>query len=175
MIRTETSTVSAPATTASPTTRRQLVTFAAAGELFAADIFAVERVLRHTAPRLLPNAAPWLRGVIEYGGAAIPVIDLRERLGLGAAESPAGARILVVVVGDTRIGVTVDEVHAVRAIDAALIEPPPAIYRGLAREYLEGVARMDGELFVVLAITHLLDSTERIAMARALATEGAHG
>ncbi|MCE9603186.1 MAG: chemotaxis protein CheW [Gemmatimonadetes bacterium] len=155
-------------------TRRQLVTFAAGGELFAADIFSVERVLRHTPPRLLPNAAPWLRGVIEHAGTAIPVIDLRERLGLGAAETPAGARILVVVVGDTRIGVTVDEVQAVRAIDPALIEPPPAIYRGLAREYLEGVARLDGELFVVLAITHLLDSTERIEMARALASEGAH-
>ena len=158
-----------------PTVRRQLVTFAAGGELFAVDIFAVERVLRHTPPRLLPNAAPWLRGVIEHGGTAIPVIDLRERLGLGAAETPAGARILVVAVGEARVGVTVDAVLAVRAIDPSAIEPPPAIYRGLAREYLEGVARLDGELFVVLATAHLLNSTERIEMARALATEGAHG
>ena len=158
-----------------PAARRQLVTFAAGGELFAVDIFAVERVLRHTAPRLLPNAAPWLRGVIEHAGSAIPVIDLRERLGLGVAETPEGSRILVVVVGDARVGVTVDEVLAVRAIDPALVEAPPAIYRGLAREYLEGVARLDGDLFVVLAAAHLLNSTERIEMARAMATEGVHG
>lgn len=154
--------------------RRQLVTFATGGELFAADIFAVERVLRWTPPRVLPNAAPWLRGVIAHAGAAIPLIDLRERLGLGAAEPREGARILVVTVGDARVGVTVDEVRAVRAVDPAAIEPPPAIYRGLAHEYLEGVARLDGELFVVLATAHLLTSTERIEMAHALATEGTH-
>ena len=157
------------------TEKRQLVTFAAGGELFAADVFEVERVLRHTAPRVLPNAAPWLRGVIEHGGAAIPVIDLRERLGLGAAETPEGSRILIVTVGGARIGVTVDEVLAVRTVDPAMIEPPPAIYRGLAREYLEGVARLDGELFVVLATAQLLTSTERIEMANALEGEGANG
>lgn len=161
--------------TAASAPRRQLVTFAAGGELFAVDIAAVERVLRYTAPRLLPNAASWLRGVIEYGGSALPVVDLRERLGLGAADAPAGARILVVKIGETRIGVTVDEVRAVRAVDPAAIDPPPAIYRGLAHEYLDGVARLDGEIFVVLATAHLLTSTERIEMARALATEGPNG
>ena len=166
---------SAASPAAKSAARRQLVTFAAGGELFAIDIAAVERVLRHTPPRLLPNAAPWLRGVIEYGGSAIPVIDLRERLGLGALETPPGARILVVTVGEMRIGVTVDEVRAVRAVDPAVIDPPPAIYRGLAHEYLEGVARLDGEIFVVLATAHLLTSTERIEMARALATEEANG
>ena len=60
--------------TTGSTERRQFVTFEVAGELFAADIFAVERVLRYTAPRMLPNAAPWLRGVIAHGGAAIPLI-----------------------------------------------------------------------------------------------------
>ena len=167
-------TIASPRATASAP-RRQLVTFAAGGELFAVDIGAVERVLRYTPPRLLPNAAPWLRGVIEHGGSAIPVVDLRERLGLGAVEAPEGARILVVTVGEARIGVTVDEVRAVRAVDPALIDPPPAIYRGLAHEYLDGVARLDGEIFVVLATAHLLTSTERIEMARALASEGTNG
>lgn len=157
------------------TEKRQLVTFSAGGELFAADVFAVERVLRHAPPRMLPNAAPWLRGVIEHGGTAIPVIDLGERLGLGAGAMPETARILIVTVGDARVGVTVDEVLAVRAVDPAAIEPPPAIYRGLSRDYLEGVARLDGELFVVLATARLLTSTERIEMAHALAQEAANG
>jgi purine-binding chemotaxis protein CheW len=170
-----TSAGAAPLPAGAPAARRQLVTFATAGEFFAVDIFSVERVLRHTPPRVLPNSAPWLRGVIEHGGAAIPVIDLRERLGLGTAETPEGARILVVAVGDARVGVTVDEVLAVRAIDPALIEPPPRIYRGLSREYLEGVARLDGDLFVVLATAHLLNSTERIEMTHALEAEAANG
>lgn len=153
------------------TGKRQLVTFATAGERFAADVFAVERVVRYAPPRVLPNSAGWLRGVLEHAGQAIPVVDLRERLGLGAAEPGPSARILVVTVGDTKVGVTVDEVLAVRTVEAAAVEPPPAIYKGLARDYLEGVVRHDGELYVVLATAHLLTSTERIEMARAMATE----
>lgn len=156
-------------------TRRQLVTFEAAGELFAADIFAVERVLRYTPPRVLPSAAGWLKGVIDHAKAAIPVVDLRERLGLGTATPSESARILIVVAGDARIGVIVDTVHAVRTVEQGAIEPPPAIYRGLAKEYLEGLVRQDGEIFVVLATDRLLTSTERIEMARAMATEGRDG
>ncbi len=156
-------------TTGTAAARRQLVTFEAAGELFAADIFAVERVLRHVPPRLLPNASTWLKGVIDYGSAAIPVVDLRERLGLSEAPAGEGARVLVIAVGEARIGVTVDAVHAVRTVDGAAIEPPPAIYKGLAKEYLEGVVRQGGGLFVVLATDKLLTSTETIEMRRAMA------
>jgi purine-binding chemotaxis protein CheW len=157
------------------TTRRQLVTFEAGGERFAADIFAVERVLRYEPPRILPSAAPWLRGVIAHGGRAIPVVDLRARLGLPAGDLPPGARILVVAAGDDRIGVLVDAVHAVRTVEADAIEPPPAVYRGLAREYLEGTVP-DGEgLAVVLDTARLLTATERIEMERALAQGGRDG
>lgn len=146
----------------------QLVTFQAAEELFAVDIFAVERVLRHEPPRLLPNSAGWLRGVIDHGGRTIPVIDLRERLGLAAAEPTDKSRILVMVAGETLVGMTVDAVLAVLTVPESAIEDPPAIYRGLARDYLRGVARHDERIFVVLDASRLLATAERIEMERAL-------
>lgn len=153
----------------------QLVTFQAADELFAVDIFAVERVLRHEAPRLLPNAAPWLRGVIDHAGRTIPVVDLRERLGLPPAEVTDKARILVIAAGDALIGMTVDAVHEVLTLAEGALEEPPPIYRGLAREYLRGVARHGGRIFVVLDAARLLTATERIEMERALRMEASDG
>jgi purine-binding chemotaxis protein CheW len=158
--------------TATKAGKRQIVVFTAAGERFAADIFAVERVLRYSPPRVLPSAERWLRGVIEHGGTAIPVVDLRERLGLPAQEPGDDSRVLIVQVGEVRVGVTVDAVQAVRTVDASAVEPPPAIYRGLAREYLEGVVRDGGEILVLLDTKHLLTSTERIAMERMMASGG---
>lgn len=163
--------MSGPATT----TKRQIVVFGAAGERFAADVFAVERVLRYSAPRLLPNDAPWLRGVLDHGGQAIPVVDLRERLGLPPREATEASRVLIVRVGEAKVGVTVDVVEAVRTVEATAIEPPPAIYRGLARAYLEGVVRDGDGILVLLDTAHLLTSTERIAMERMLATGGRDG
>jgi purine-binding chemotaxis protein CheW len=153
----------------------QLVTFQAAEELFAVDIFAVERVLRHEAPRLLPNTAGWLRGVIDHGGRTIPVVDLRERLQLAGAAATERSRILVITAGDTLVGMTVDAVHEVVTLPDAAVEEPPAIYRGLAREYLKGVARHGDRLFVVLDAARLLTSSERIEMERALQTETRNG
>lgn len=155
--------------------KRQLVTFEVAGERFAADIFVVERVLRYTPPRTLPNAAGWLRGVIEHAGTVVPVIDLRERLGFDLAPVPEGARTLVIEGPDGRVGVIVDAVHAVRAVDATAIEAPPPIYRGLAKDYLEGIVREGDVLLVVLATAKLLTSTERLEMARAIAQGAASG
>jgi purine-binding chemotaxis protein CheW len=155
--------------------RRQFVTFEAAGELMAADIFSVERVLRYEPPRLLPNSAAWLRGVIAHGGAAIPVVDLRERLGLPAAAPGEQTRILVMVVGEERIGLVVDAVRAVRTVEAADIELPPAIYRGLSRDYLEGIVRQGDALCIVLAAARILTTTERLEMARAMAPEARDG
>jgi chemotaxis signal transduction protein len=60
-------------------------------------------------------------------------------------------------------------------VEADAIEPPPAVYRGLAREYLEGTVP-DGEgLAVVLDTARLLTATERIEMERALAQGGRDG
>ena len=60
----------------------KLVTFRLADDLFAADIFAVERVLRYQAPRSLPDMPPWIEGVIEYQQRVIPVVNLRRRFEL---------------------------------------------------------------------------------------------
>src|SRR5581483_1847383 len=58
-------------------TAQQVVTFRLADDYFAADIFAVERVLRYTRPTPVPNLPDWVDGVIEYQGRVVPVIDLR--------------------------------------------------------------------------------------------------
>lgn len=155
--------------TTTAASRRQLVTCEAAGEHFAMDIASVERVLRYTAPSSVPNSAAWLRGVISHGARLVPVIDLRERLGLASPDVDARARIVVVTLEDGPLGVIVDAVHEVAAIDAASVEPPPAVYRGLSKEYVQGIVTRGERLFVLLDIARLVSSKERIEMRKAVA------
>lgn len=162
-----------PMTTPTAIERVQLVTFQVGEELFAADIFSVERVLRYTVPRVIPNVPAWLAGVLDYGGRAVPIIDLRARFELPPAADRTHARILVFRAGEEWIGAVVDAVHAVSSIDAALIEPPPSVFKGLAKEYLRGLVRRDEALWVVLDAGRLLTTTERVQLLQALETEGA--
>ena len=44
----------------------KIVTFRLGDDLFAADIYSVERVLRYQTPTVVPNVPPWIEGVSEY-------------------------------------------------------------------------------------------------------------
>ena len=70
-----------------PAITSQIVTFRLGDELFAADIFSVERVLRYTPPTPVPNVPAWIEGVIDYQGRVVSVINLRRRFELPAAGS----------------------------------------------------------------------------------------
>lgn len=155
--------------------RRQLVTCEASGELFALDVFGVERVLRYTAPRRLPNSAAWLPGVIGVGDRLVPVLDLRERLGLAAPSPSEQARLVVVTLEDGPVALIVDAVHEVLSVESDAVETAPPVYRGLAREYVQGIVRREERIFVLLDAGRLVSSQERIAMRGAVAEEADRG
>ena len=157
------------------TEANKLVTFRLGDDLFAADIFSVERVLRYTAPTAVPDMPDYIEGVIDYQGRVVPIVNLRRRFEMPAMEVRNETRILVLHGAGEWIGVVVDAVTAVTAFDPASVAPPPNLFRGLAAEYLKGIVRMGERLVIFLDVERLLTSTERIALDRAEAEALAHG
>jgi purine-binding chemotaxis protein CheW len=151
---------------------QQLVTFRIGEDELAVDIFAVERVLRFTAPAAVPNLPAWIDGVIEHGGRIVPVIDLRARFGMPRVAPGPERRIIVMSVGDDWLGVAVDAVHEVMAVPPDDVAPPPPLFRGLAAEYVRGLVRRDGALIIFLDVTRVLTSTERLELTAAAVARG---
>jgi purine-binding chemotaxis protein CheW len=174
-------------------TSQQVVTFRVGDDEFAADIMAVERVLRYVQPTVVPNLPEWVEGVIEYEARVIPVIDLARRFEmersrasdetLGGGGGGATRRVIVFAVGDEWIGAVVDSVLEVVVIPDERLSPPPAIFRGLSAEYLRGLVRRagskggvggkgagapDGSLLIYLEVEKLLSATERLVLERAM-------
>jgi purine-binding chemotaxis protein CheW len=148
--------------------QEKLVTFQLGPDMFAAGVFAVERVLRHTPPSSVPDVPEWVEGVIEYQGGVIPVIDMRRRMSLPLTDVTPETRTLVFATQDGRIGAIVDAVHEVAVIPRAAINPPPAMFRGLASEFVRGIAKVRDQLVVVLDVDRVLTSADRIAFDRAV-------
>jgi len=141
----------------------QLVAFRVGGQDFAFNIFQVERILRYTAPAPLPKAPDFLEGVLDYGGAAVPLVDLRKRLSVPAPLKEE-TRIMILAGDDGRVGVLVDAVTEVMQVAAEEITAPPKIVKGLAAAYIAGLVVKDGRTTIVLNPGQLLNATERLAL-----------
>lgn len=141
----------------------QLVAFRVGGQDFAFNIFQVERILRYESPAPLPKAPAFLEGVLQYQAAAVPLVDLRKRLGV---EAPLrdDTRTVILEFEGGKIGVVVDAVTEVMQVAAASVTPPPGIVKGLAAEYIAGLVVRNGKTIIVLNTNKLLSAKEKLAL-----------
>jgi purine-binding chemotaxis protein CheW len=153
----------------------KLVTFRLGEDLFAADIFSVERVLRYTAPTSVPDMPAYIEGVMDYQGRVVPIVNLRLRFELPGVAAGSETRILVLNVAGEWIGIVVDGVTEVASYDKAAVSAPPTLFRGLSAEYLKGIVRRGERLVIFLDVDKLLSTSERITLQEAGARELAHG
>jgi purine-binding chemotaxis protein CheW len=141
----------------------QVVTFRVGTQEFAFDILQIERILRYQTPAPLPQSPEFLEGVVPYSGGAVPVVDLRKRFEL-PAELREETRMMVVDLGDQRIGVLVDEVREVMRVDSTTIAAPAPVVKGLAAAYIAGIIARPDRTIIILNARKLLSSTERLAL-----------
>jgi purine-binding chemotaxis protein CheW len=141
----------------------QVVTFRVGSQEFAFDILQIERILRYEPPSPLPRAPEFLEGVVPYAGGAVPVVDLRKRFELEAPIRDE-TRLMIVDLGEHRVGVLVDEVREVLRVDSRTISAPGPVVRGLAAAYISGLVTRPGRTIIILNARKLLPSTERLAL-----------
>jgi purine-binding chemotaxis protein CheW len=141
----------------------QFVTFRVGRQEFAFDILQVERILRYSEPSPLPKAPEFLEGVMPYGDAAVPVIDLRKRFELDAPIREE-TRLMVLELETQRVAVLVDEVREVLRVDSTSISAPGPVVSGLAAIYIAGIITRPERTIIILNARKLLSATERLAL-----------
>jgi purine-binding chemotaxis protein CheW len=85
---------------------------------------AVERVLPMAAVLALPESRDGLLGMLNLHGAVLPVVDPRVRLGMATPQVAADQR-LILLRGEARFLVWVDEVHDVVALSPEAVSEVP--------------------------------------------------
>jgi len=134
----------------------QFVGFRLADEEYALEIARVREIILPGAITREPQSPPHVRGLTNLRGEVIPVVDLRLRLGMPAAEPTLDSRIIVVNLGNKTIGLAVDAVNEVLRIAPESIIPPPQAIVGTEREYIAGLIRLEDRLVVLLDSERLL-------------------
>lgn len=126
---------------------RDLVAFVVGDRICALDLAAVERVEPMVAISPLPGAPPGVLGAIDVRGTAVPVLDLRGRLGLPEAAPDPDAALVLVRTSRRLVALPVDEALGVRVVDPDAITPAEAL--DLDESSAVGVATLtDGLLYI---------------------------
>lgn len=138
----------------------QLVGFKLGNEEFAVDISKVQEINRIMNITKIPNSQEFIEGVVNLRGKIVPIMSLRERLGMDKKENDAHTKIIVTEVGGTLIGFIVDEVTEVLRIAHAIIENTPSIVSGIESELIYGVAKLDDRLLILLNLERVCKPQE---------------
>jgi purine-binding chemotaxis protein CheW len=144
-------------------TRVQLIVFSLDQLEFAVPIEQVWRVesLAEQAVTRVPRAPDFLEGVINVRGQVIPAVDLKKRFEFPVTERPPRSRVLVVEIEGQRVGLIVDGVSDILWMPTSKIEPPPPMVAHISGVFVQGVAREDDRLLIILDLTETLSLAER--------------
>lgn len=128
---------------------RLFLGFTAGDQAYAVAVDAVREILRVPKIFTLPRVPAFVKGVFDLRKTIVPVLDLKERLGLGAVE-PKKGRIIVLVPGNKPLGVLVDTVLEVFRTPEGAILPPPDMLDPAQIGFISGMVRTKDHLYLLL-------------------------
>ena len=150
----------------------QLVVFRLADEEFGAPIQQVREIVVVPDITRMPQTPNFIRGVINLRGQVIAVLDMIMRLGLPENPEKAPEHIVIVAAEDYTVGMIVDEVLEVLRITEENIEITPSLVEtNIDDRYIEGIARVDERLIIVLNLFQVLKAEEAAQLERVAAEE----
>jgi purine-binding chemotaxis protein CheW len=160
---------------------KDLVGFLVGDVMYAVRIEVVREIVNPLAVVDLPRAPSAVKGVADYRGEVVSVVDLRERFGLPSAPTSRKTKWIVVDVG-SRPGddaaaryaaLVVDAVSDVFGLAGGELRPPPPLGAGDEARGIEGVTTHASRLVFVLDASAFLADAAALPAARWGSVDGA--
>lgn len=149
----------------------QFLTFRLHGQDYGITILKIQEIKGWDKVTPIPNSPAYVKGVLNLRGVIVPVIDLRLRFGLPEAERDIFTVIIVANVNGRLAGIVVDAVSDVINVGAGHLCEAPEYEGQENREFIKGLAQVDGKLLVLLDVDRLVnpDSLDKSAVAAPVA------
>src|SRR6056297_378666 len=139
-------------------TREQYLTFNVGNEIYGLKLKQAKEIIKPPKITNVPNTEEYILGVINLRGQVIPVINLKNKLGLKenfTAENKT-KKIVVINIENMLIGLYVDGVNEVIKLSVDEIEGVSDNRSGIREEFIQGVSSFGDSLIIVLDIDNLL-------------------
>lgn len=138
-----------------------LIIFLLENARYSLDVKNVEEIVPLPYITPLANLPSFIRGIINLRGTAVPVLDLRKRIGLKSKPDELNDTVIIVNFHDTITGLIVDRVLYVIDVYEDQFIPPPEMLNGIDVKYMYAAVQVDKQLTVVLNLDNILTLKER--------------
>lgn len=142
------------------TSERKVIVFSLNHEEYAISVDQVSSIEMMQPITRVPQTEDFVKGVINLRGEVIPVIDLRLRFGLEEIEPTDSTRMIIFHLEDMEVGLIVDVANDIVDIPENIIESPPEVVGAVHVDYIEGVAKLEDRLLILLDLEKVLTTEE---------------
>ncbi|MDZ7672927.1 MAG: chemotaxis protein CheW [Halanaerobiales bacterium] len=140
---------------------KQFLTFKVGKEIYGLRLNQAKEIIKPPKITSVPNSEEYILGVINLRGQVVPVINLKNKLGLKEQSNldinqEKAKKIVVINIKGMLIGVYVDGVNEVINISVEDIEDVTENKTGIREEFIKGVSTYGDYLIIVLDLDNLL-------------------
>lgn len=149
----------------------RIVTFKLGNEQYGILVQNVREIIKARSFTKVPNAPPYLEGVINLRGQILPVINLKKLLNIELADEKANGglneedkikrltqtRIIVVELGEEDVGLLVDQVIGVMQVSKENMMPTPSYIKSSDAYFIDSIIKNGEDLIMLLDIKNLLN------------------
>ncbi|HOQ05998.1 MAG TPA: chemotaxis protein CheW [Anaerohalosphaeraceae bacterium] len=151
------------------------LTFALGKEEYGLEILKVREIIGYMNITAVPRTPEFVKGVINLRGQVIPVIDLRLRFGMEAAEVTDQTCIIVAEINQNgktfNAGLIVDRVQEVLDIAAEDIEESSHLGSAVQTDFILGIGKVGSSIKILLDIDQVLGGVHLNEAAAAAAAD----
>jgi purine-binding chemotaxis protein CheW len=131
----------------------KVVTLGLEGEVFAIEAESVREILDPPPITRVPNAPPFVDGLINVRGRVVPLADLRVMFGMARRAADSDTRIVVLEIEldqePTIVGVLADRVYDVTDIEPATVEEAPKVGMRWRADFVRGIGKRGDDFIIV--------------------------
>ncbi len=145
---------------------QQFLTFLMGKDEYGVDILAVQEIHCWVEPRPMPNTPDYIRGVIDWRGTIVPIIDLRVRFRYAEATYTSTTVVIILQTKlastdqDCIIGIVVDAVADVYDVAINDLKKSPSLGSKIDTKYIKGLTKIEDSMIIILDLAKLIDLEE---------------
>jgi purine-binding chemotaxis protein CheW len=142
----------------STTQRTAFAIVGLSGEYFGVELSSVREFTNLQRITPVPGCPSHIVGDMNLRGEIVTVVDIRPTLQMPGSEPTPTAKVMIIPLGDTLVGVLVDQIFDVFDLEPSMLTTLPSAIKSINETYLKGAVACYGKMLAILDLPNILSS-----------------